>query len=232
MSYKIKEIPPSERPRERLKLVGKENLSDKELLSIVLKTGTKNKTVTDLALEILSSYSLVDLKNISLNNLTKIKGIGEVKALELLAVIELGKRIYLKETSNQTKRLKNASDIYRYTKYQFFDKEQENFYALYFNNRNELLEQKCLFVGTINESIVHPREIFKEAYLLSATYIVCVHNHPTNDTTPSIADITLTEQLTKIGAIQGIKIVDHIIVGRNNYYSFYEQKKTFEKESI
>ena len=229
MSYKIKEIPKNERPRERLKQIGKENLSDRELLAIILKTGTKDKNVTDLAIDILNKYSLSDLKNISLNNLINIKGIGEVKAIEILATIELGKRIYIRK-NNMLKKLQNAQEIFYSTKHLFIDKYQENFYALYFNNKSVFLGEKCLFIGTINESTVHPREIFKEAYRLNAVYIVCIHNHPTNDTTPSEADITFTEQLTKIGIIHGIKIVDHIIVGNDNYYSFYEKKTTKIKE--
>ena len=221
--YKIKEIPINERPRERLKEVGVENLSNKELISIILKTGTKEKNVSDLALDILNNYSLSDLKNISINNLIKIKGIGEVKAIELVASIELGKRIFLKEKTNK-KELTSPKEIYKYTKYLFHDKKQEYFYALYFNNKQQLLNAKLLFIGTINQSITHPREVFKEAYLLSASSIICLHNHPSNDTTPSKADITFTKALIEIGKIQNIPILDHIIVGDDNYYSFYEHK--------
>ena len=219
--YKIKEIPINERPRERLKEVGVENLSDKELISIILKTGTKEKNVSDLSLDILNKYSLSDLKNISINNLIRIKGIGEVKAIELIAAIELGKRIFLKEKPNK-KDLTSPEEIYKYTKYLFYDKKQEYFYALYFNNKQQLLKTKLLFIGTINQSITHPREVFKEAYLLSASSIICLHNHPSNDTTPSHADITFTKALIEIGKIQNIPILDHIIVGDDNYYSFYE----------
>ena len=221
--YKIKEIPINERPRERLKEVGVENLSNKELISIILKTGTKEKNVSDLALDILNNYSLTDLKNISINNLIKIKGIGEVKAIELVASIELGKRIFLKEKTTK-KNLTSPEEIYKYTKYLFHDKKQEYFYALYFNNKQQLLNTKLLFIGTINQSITHPREVFKEAYLLSASSIICLHNHPSNDTTPSHADITFTKALIEIGKIQNIPILDHIIVGDDNYYSFYEHK--------
>ena len=219
--YKIKEIPINERPRERLKEVGVENLSDKELISIILKTGTKEKNVSDLALDILNKYSLSDLKNISVNNLIKIKGIGEVKAIELIASIELGKRIFLKEKTNKID-LTSPEEIYKFTKYLFHDKKQEYFYALYFNNKQQLLKTKLLFIGTINQSITHPREVFKEAYLLSASSIICLHNHPSKDTNPSHADITFTKALIEIGKIQNIPILDHIIVGDDNYYSFYE----------
>ena len=219
--YKIKEIPKKERPRERLKEVGVENLSDKELISIILKTGTKEKNVSDLALELLNKYSLSDLKNITINNLIKIKGIGEVKAIELISSIELGKRIFLKEKTKK-KELTSPKEIYEYTKYLFHNKKQEYFYALYFNSKQQLLSTKLLFIGTINQSITHPREVFKEAYLLSASSIICLHNHPSNDTTPSKADISFTKVLIEIGKIQNIPILDHIIVGDDNYYSFYE----------
>lgn len=219
--YKIKEIPKKERPRERLKEVGVENLSDKELISIILKTGTKEKNVSDLALELLNEYSLSDLKNITINNLIKIKGVGEVKAIELISSIELGKRIFLKEKTKK-KELTSPKEIYEYTKYLFHNKKQEYFYALYFNSKQQLLSTKLLFIGTINQSITHPREVFKEAYLLSASSIICLHNHPSNDTTPSKADISFTKVLIEIGKIQNIPILDHIIVGDDNYYSFYE----------
>ena len=231
MNYKIKELPITERPRERLKLVGRENLSDKELLAIIIKTGTKERNVTDLALEILTKHPIESLKNISLNKLMQIKGIGEVKAIEILACIELGKRIYIKQ-NKELNRLQNAKEIYLATRHLFINKEQEYLYALYFNTKRKLLETKLLFIGTVNESIVHPREVFKEAYNLSATYIVCIHNHPSNDTSPSKADIEFTNQLYQTGIIHGIKVVDHIISGEDNFYSFYEQKKTQVEEIV
>lgn len=229
MSYKIKEIPKTERPRERLKQIGSSNLSDKELLSIILKTGTKDKNVTELAIEILKEFSLTDLRNISLNKLIQIKGIGEVKAIELLASIELGKRIF-QSPQNKLKEMKNPNEIFLYMKNILLDINQEHFYALYFDTKRQLIDKKLLFIGTINESIVHPREIFKEAYRLSASYIVCIHNHPSNDTTPSKDDITFTEQVKEIGQIQGIPVIDHLIIGKDNYYGFYENKTTKIKD--
>ena len=219
--YKIKDIPELERPRERLKTVGASNLSDKELLAIILKTGTKDKSVNDLSLDILKEYNLEDLKDININMLTNIKGIGEVKAIELIASIELGRRIFLKR-SDTKKRLVNAKEIFEDSKYLFNGLKQEQFYCLYFNNKQELIERKLLFMGTINGSITHPREVFKEAYKLSASSIVCMHNHPSNDIRPSREDIRFTESLVEIGKIQGIPVIDHIIVGDDNYYSFYD----------
>lgn len=224
MNYlKIKDFPLSERPRERLKEVGAKNLTDKELLSIILKVGTKSKNVSDLALEVLRKYSLSEFKDLRIQDLIKINGIGEVKALELLATVELGKRIFLKETKKLEK-LENPQAIWESSKYLFNGLKQEHFYCYYFNNKQELIERKLIFMGTINQATTHTREIFKEAYKVSASSIVCLHNHPSNDITPSKADIIFTERLMKTGSIQGIPVVDHIIVGDNAFYSFYEHR--------
>ena len=218
---KIKDKPLSERPREKLLEIGKENLTNSELLSIILKTGLKGENVENISLKLLNKYNIEDLKNISVEELISIKGIGKVKALELLSCIELGKRIYLKENIKLNK-LSTPKDIFNYVKYLFIDKNQEYFYCLYFNNKQELINKKLLFIGTINQSITHPREIFKEAYKLSASTIICIHNHPSNDTNPSKDDIIFTKNLVEIGKIQGIPIIDHIIIGNDNYYSFLE----------
>ncbi len=219
--YKIKNIPENLRPRERLKEVGVDNLTDQELLAIILKVGTKDKNVLELSLDLLNNYSLNELENIKLNKLKQIKGIGEVKAIELIASIELGKRVFLKP-KNKNIKLLGSREIYEEMKYLFYNKKQELFYCLYFNNNNELISKKLLFIGTINKSITHPREVFREAYLVSASYIVCLHNHPSGNITPSKEDITFTNSLIDIGKRQGIPIIDHIIVGNNTYYSFYE----------
>ena len=224
--YKIKNIPNNLRPRERLKEVGVENLTDQELLAIILKTGTKNKNVLDLSLELLKEYPINKLEEVELNTLCKIKGIGETKAIELISSIELGKRIILKPKSNELK-LTGSKEIFEATKYLFYNKKQEYFYCLYFNNNNILISKKLLFIGTINRSVIHLREIFKEAYLVSASYIVCLHNHPTGNVTPSEADINLTNSLISTGKLQGIPVIDHIIIGNDNYYSFYENSNNF-----
>ncbi len=222
-NFKIKDIPKTERPRERLKEVGALNLTDKELLSIILKTGIKEKNVNDLSIEILNKYKIEDFKYLCINDLTNIKGVGEVKAIELLAAVELGKRIFLKE-NKKLEKLDSPEKIWESSRYLFNGLKQEHFYCYYFNTKQELIERKLMFMGTINQSTTHTREIFKEAYKVSATSIVCLHNHPSNDITPSKADIIFTERLIKTGNIQGIPVVDHIIVGDNSFYSFYEHK--------
>lgn len=225
MNYKIKDLPTNERPRERLREVGINNLSDRELLAIILKTGTKDRNVNLIALDVLNKYKLRDFKNLSIEDLITIKGIGEVKAIELISSIELGKRIFLKEEFKLEK-LDNPKVIWESAKYLYSGLKQECFYCYYFNNKQELIDKKMIFMGTINQATTHTREVFKEAYKLSASSIVCLHNHPSNDTTPSKEDILFTERLIRTGSIQGIPVVDHIIVGEDSYYSFYEHKNS------
>ena len=221
MSSKINNIPISERPRERFKKYGKENLQTSELLSIILSSGTKDHSVIELSNNILNNIDKVsDLKNITLNKLKKIPGIGEIKAIKLLSSIELGKRVYYEENIEKIK-MNSFNKFFNYMKNYFFDNNQEYFYALYLDSKKNLIDKKLLFIGTINQSIVHPREIFKYAYLLSADCIICVHNHPSGDSTPSKDDIIFTNSLVDIGKVQGIKIIDHIIIGKD-YYSFFE----------
>ncbi len=218
----VKDIPILDRPRERLIKYGVINLSNEELLSIVLKNGTKNESVMSLSYNILKSINNIsDLKDITINKLTKINGIGEVKAITLVASIELGRRVY-KEQNNIKVLLNDSELVYKYIISELYDKKQEYFICLYLDNKKYLIESKTLFIGTINKSTVHPREIFKYAYLYSSSSIILVHNHPSGDTLPSKEDITLTNNLIEIGKLNGIPITDHIIVGNNNYFSFYK----------
>lgn len=218
----IKDIPLSERPRERLLKYGKESLSNEELLSIILKTGTKNYSVKELSNHILKNFkNIKEMKYITINKLTEINGIGEVKAIELLAALELGKRVYYVEQKEKVL-LNSSKKIYEYFKNIFIEEYQECFYALYLDTKSKLISYKLLFKGTINSSCVHPREVFKNAFLESAYSIIVIHNHPSGDPSPSKEDIKVTETLMQIGKIMAIPVVDHIIIGNNQYYSFYE----------
>lgn len=222
---KFKNIPDNDKPRERLYNMGSESLSNEELISIILKTGTKNYSVKEVSLKLLEVIGDINkLKDIGISSLMKIDGIGKVKAIELKAALELGRRVYAVRNKEQIK-FNNTLVIYEYFSEILRDKKQEYFYTVYLDTKGNYIDKKCLFVGTINNSVVHPREIFKEAYLLSANGIICVHNHPSGDATPSKEDIIVTKKLKEIGIIHGINIIDHIIIGNNNYYSFYENKK-------
>ncbi len=218
----IKEINKEERPRERLIKYGANKLSNEELLSIILKTGTKNYSVKTLASLVLKEIDNINsLKDITINKLTSIKGIGKVKAIELLASLELGKRVYyLKEKKDII--LNNSTKVFDYFKDLLIYEKQENFIAVYLDSKSRLISYKKLFIGTLNTSCVHPREIFKYAFLESAYSIIVIHNHPSGEVDPSIPDIELTNSLFSIGKLIGIQVVDHIIIGRDKYYSFYE----------
>ena len=219
----IKDIPKMERPRERLLKYGVNNLSNEELLAIILKNGTNGLSAKDLAILILKKVgSLENLKNINLHTLDNIKGLGIVKKIELVVLIELGKRIFLNNVEKIKKQYTNPNFIFNDNKYLFYGLKQEYFYVLYLDTKKNLIERKLLFMGTIDRSLIHPREVFKNAYLCSASSFICMHNHPTGSLIPSQADIEITKTLKEIGRIQGIELVDHLIVSDNNYFSFFE----------
>ena len=228
--YKFKELPSDEKPRERLKMYGAKNLSNEELIMILLKTGTKKYSVKDIAFNLLKSCGgIVGLRNMSLNKLKEIEGIGEVKAIELLAVIEISRRINAPISEKDLFKCNNPISIINYFNYLFKNKLQEEFYVIYLDNKKKYIDKLKLFVGSINSSIVHPREVFKNAYLLSASFIICIHNHPSGDPLPSREDIVLTTKIKEIGELHGIGLVDHIIIGKDSYYSFYENKNVINK---
>lgn len=218
---KIRDIPEFERPRERLEMYGVESLSNEELLSILLGSGTKNASVKDLSFSVLKEFSKIsDLREVTMNKLTSIRGIGKAKAFIILSSVELGKRLFSKDDFVKKPSFINSKMIYEDVRNLFNDKKQELFYCFYFDNRQHMIGKKLLFIGTVNKSIVHPREVFKYAYLYSASNIVCAHNHPSGDIKPSNDDLVLTDALVNIGKINKIPVIDHLIIGNNNYYSF------------
>ena len=219
----LKEIPKSERPRERLYQYGPSKLSNEELLSIILKSGNKKYSLKEIVLGLLSHIdNIKDLKKENVVSLMQIPGISQIKAIELVAVLELGKRVYAEISLEDVIACTTPTNIIKYFNYLFQDKKQEEFYVIYLDNSKKFLAKKKLFIGTISSSLVHPREIFKEAYLLSASYIICLHNHPSGNCLPSKEDIDITRKIKEIGVIHSIFLIDHIIIGQNNYYSFYE----------
>lgn len=219
----FKNLPNSDKPRERLYMYGSENLSNEELLSIILKTGTKNMSVKEVSLKLLECIGDINkFKDVGINTLMKIDGIGKVKAIEIKAALEFGRRVYLNNNCVERLFFNSAEVIYNYFYDILVDKKQEYFYCIYLDTKGKYIDKKCLFVGTINSSVVHPREIFKEAYLLSANSIVCVHNHPSGDSVPSKEDILITRKIKEISLIHGIKFVDHVIIGNGNYFSFFD----------
>ncbi len=223
MGVKIKDIPISDRPCERLIEHGAEALSNEELIAIIFKTGLRGTSAKDLATFLLSEVgNIKKMNDINYEYLKKIKGIGQSKACNLLAAIELGKRINREIDTIKNVKLNNTGLVYKFYKDKLGDKKQEHFYAVYLDNQKKIIGDKLLFIGTINYSLVHPREVFKEAYLLGASSIICVHNHPSGNPIPSKQDFDVTNTLISVGKILGIKVLDHIIICKNNYYSFLE----------
>ena len=219
----LKEIPKSERPRERLYQYGPSNLSNEELLSIILKSGNKKYSLKEIVLGLLSHIdNIKDLKKENVVSLMQIPGISQIKAIELVAVLELGKRVYAEISLEDVIACTTPTNIIKYINYHKHNKKQKQIYLIYLDNSKKFLAKKKLFIGTISSSLVHPREIFKEAYLLSASYIICLHNHPSGNCLPSKEDIDITRKIKEIGVIHSIFLIDHIIIGQNNYYSFYE----------
>ena len=220
---KIKEIPISDRPIERLLQKGSDALSNEELLAILLRTGTKGNSSKELATNILKQIQNIhELGDITLENLLKIDGIGPSKAAIIISAVELGKRIHRSVDQIYHQKGNNPELIFEYYKEILKNKSQEYFYAIYLDQAKRIIKDKLLFIGTINYSVVHPRDVFKEAYLLSASSIILIHNHPTGNVLPSSNDLETTSNLIKIGALMGVPIIDHIIIGKHKYYSFFE----------
>lgn len=224
--YLIKEMPKEERPRERLVAYGVSSLSNEELLAILLRTGRKDLSVVELSKNVLYHLeSLEDLKRISVHELLQIKGIKIAKATTIIAAIELGKRLSsLKKI--EKRKIKSPSDVYYLMHADLSHLEQEHFICLYLNTKSELIKKETIFIGTINQTLIHPREIYKHAIKLSAAAIIFVHNHPSGDSTPSKADFQATTALMETSSIMGIDLIDHIVIGHHEFYSLKEQKKT------
>ncbi len=218
---KIKEIPKSERPVERLLLNGSEFLSNEELLSILIKTGNREMSAKELSSLVLKECD-GDLSRINFSMLSKIKGIGSIKSASILAGIELGKRVNRKIYSLNNVRIDSALIVFDYYRFLFINKKQECFYCVFLDVNKVVICEKLIFVGTLDYSVVHPREVFKEAILVSASSIICIHNHPSGNVMPSKNDLEITKRLSHVGDVLEIKIVDHIIIGSEKYYSFLE----------
>ena len=219
---KIKDMPVLDRPRERMLNAGVSSLSNEEILSILLKSGNKDVNVKDLSLTLLKEVGdITNFKDLTYERLRNIKGIGLAKASTILAAIELAKRINTKPILHQ--QFNNPEIIFNYYRYIIGDKKQEHFCCVYLDNQKRIIKDKIVFIGTLNYSPIHPREIFKEAYMLSASSIICIHNHPSCNVLPSKEDIMTTKRLIEIGKLLGIPIIDHIIISSNKYYSLLEQ---------
>lgn len=219
----IRDLHVDDRPRERLIKQGPQSLSNQELIAILLRTGTKRESVLSLANRVLISFEkLHELKHATLEEIMSIKGIGQAKAVQLLAAIELGRRLSQKQVESRFT-IRSPKDAASFLMPEMASLQQEHFVALYLNVKNQVIHKQTIFIGSLNSSIVHPREIFKEAVKRSAASIICAHNHPSGNAAPSPEDIEVTKRLQEAGFIIGIELIDHIIIGDHQYYSLKEQ---------
>lgn len=219
----LREVPHEDRPRERMLQLGAGALSHAELLAILLRTGTVSESALHLANRILSeSGGLRSLVDMSKDQLTQIKGIGDAKALQIQAGIELGRRLS-KSSYEERVTIRSPKDIANLMSEELRYLQKEHFVVLFLNTKNHVLAQETLSMGSLNASIVHPREVFRAAIKRSSASIICVHNHPSGDPTPSPEDISLTGRLVEAGAIIGIEVLDHVIIGDQRFISLKEQ---------
>ncbi|MDA3129270.1 DNA repair protein RadC [Aliibacillus thermotolerans] len=219
----LKDFPVSERPREKMIREGPQQLSNQELLAILLRTGTKDESVLEIAQRVLLHFDgLRLLKEATIEELLTLKGIGQAKASELQAALELGRRIY---TFRERERyaIRSPEDVAAFVMEEMRFYTQEHFVVLCLNVKNEVIHRQTLFIGSLNSSIVHPRELFKEALRRSAASVICLHNHPSGDPSPSPEDIEVTKRLSECGRILGIEVLDHVIIGDHKFLSLKEK---------
>jgi len=223
----IPKWPEAERPREKLIKLGADNLSDAELLAIILRIGGRKRTALDLARYLLKEFGgFRNLDSLTISELKKIKGIGTAKAAQIKATLAIGKR-FLKEPKGPQKKIRTADDVVEYCAERLIpymrDRKQEVFKAILLDGKNKVLKDITVSVGSLTASIVHPREVLKEAIAESAASMILVHNHPSGETEPSEEDINLTERLISASDMVGIRVLDHIILGENTYFSFLKK---------
>lgn len=219
----IRDVNIADRPRERLLRQGAKSLSNQELLAILLRTGTKEESVLVLANRVLSTFErLHHLKHATIEEMVAIKGIGEVKAIQILAAIELGRRLSQKQNDDKYT-VRSPQDAAAYLMPDMTSLSQEHFVVLFLDVKNQIIHKKTIFIGGLNASIVHPREIFREAVKRSAASIICAHNHPSGVPTPSPEDIEVTKRIQEAGFIIGIELLDHVIIGDHQFISLKEK---------
>ncbi len=216
----IHDLPPSERPRERLQRLGVEALSAQEILALILGRGIAGESVMVTAQRLLSRFgSLKGIAGASLEELAQVKGIGIAKGSQIKAAVELASRVEGYSETAKKPLVKTPDDVAGLVQSRLKGKKKEYFLALLLDTRNQLIRVAEISVGSLDSSIVHPREVFKEAISASAAAVIFVHNHPSGDTEASEDDVQLTKRLAEAGEIMGIDVLDHIIIGGKSYVS-------------
>jgi len=222
-SYTVKDWPDEERPRERLVKHGVNFLTDAELLGIILVKGYQGKTSVEVAKDLLSeTKNLRKLDSLSYPEMSSVKGIGLAKFAQIKAALEIGKRL-LRETNLPKKKIHNALDLVNYYEPCMRDLKKEKFKAILLDVKNKIIRDIDISVGSLTESIVHPREVLKEIIKESAASVIFLHNHPSGESNPSKNDLDITDRLVDACDLIGVKVLDHIILGEDNYTSFAQE---------
>jgi DNA repair protein RadC len=220
---KIKDLQNEEKPREKMISLGAENLTNTELLAIILRSGGKGKSAVSLSRELFIKFgNIKNLLSADIKELTSIKNIDLAKATSIKALEELSKR-YLQPAKEKDLYVKTPQDAYEIIKSDIYNKEQEYLFLLTLDNRNKLISKDLISKGTINETLIHPREIFKTALAKNACSIILIHNHPSNKPDPSNEDITVTKRIFKAGINIGIPLTDHLVVTNDDFVSMKSQ---------
>lgn len=218
----INEVPKASRPRERLEQYGAHALATHELLAILLRTGPKDSNVMQLSLKVLNRFEdLYSLKMATVEELMQVKGIGRTKAIELKAVVELGSRLS-SATQLKSGTITSTQTAGALLMQEMGDLQQEHVVAIYLNTKNEIIKKMTIFVGSLNSSVAHPREIFREAVRYAAARIIIAHNHPSGSPEPSEADLVFTRRMVDCGEMMGIDVLDHFIIGSTKFISLRE----------
>jgi DNA repair protein RadC len=218
-SFTVRDLPPDERPRERLARLGAEALSAQEILALILGRGVRGESVMVTAQKLLSKFgSLQGIADSSAEELSQANGIGPAKAAQLKAAFELGRRLEGAPREGKVA-IKSPEDVISAVRSTLKGKKKEHFLALLLDTRNRLIRTSTVSMGSLDSSVVHPREVFKEAISASAASVIFVHNHPSGDPEPSEDDIELTKRLVEAGKLLGILVLDHVIVGDGTFVS-------------
>ncbi|MCT4598217.1 MAG: DNA repair protein RadC [Vallitalea sp.] len=221
---RVKDLPSSERPYEKFELFGPNALSDAELLAIIIRSGSKKERSIEIAQRILSikKQGIRGINDLTLEDLQKISGIGRVKSIQIKAIAELSKRIS-KYNGVAKVKISSPSSIASIYMEEMRYLQQEHLKIVFLDTKNKIISDKFLTVGTVNASLINPREVFIQALRHNAVHVILLHNHPSGDPTPSREDISITERIIEAGEIVGIKLLDHLIIGDGNYMSLKEQ---------
>jgi DNA repair protein RadC len=220
-SLNIRDMEEADRPRERLLALGPGVLSDADLIAVLFGSGSAGESVLETATRLARSVNLRRLRQVAVEELLGVKGLGPARAAQLLAAAEIGRRLW--PEGDPIPLIRGPESVYELT-HDIRSSNREHFVGFYLNSRNQVLRREIISIGSLNASIVHPREVFVPAIAVSAASLILAHNHPSGDATPSEEDLAITRRIHEAGRLLGIELLDHVVVARETYMSFKERR--------